>query len=144
MTALGHALQHLLGVVPGERLVAGVMLAQRTQPLGAKAQQRLGAWVEAFELHTQRLRWAVASGAQVHRHQPGDRTQLAAKVLGCLGQACGTLECRNGPRCGAHGVVGEAAQGQLQLQGQLRAGCGDLANQRQRLVHIAAVLTQQR
>jgi hypothetical protein len=123
--------------------MAGVMLGQRAQALGAQVQQRLGARVEAIELPALFQRLNIAPGAQVRRHVPGDCTQLAGQVLAFFSQACGPDKRGDGLGRGAHGVVGEAAQGQLQLQGQLRARRFDLTDQRQCLVHIAGVLAQQ-
>ncbi len=41
MAALGHALDHLFGIVLRQHLIAGEVLRQRSQALGAEGQQRL-------------------------------------------------------------------------------------------------------
>ncbi len=59
VAALGHALDHLLGVLPGQRLIAGEVLGQYAQALGAQVQQRIGARVEVIELRALFQRLAI-------------------------------------------------------------------------------------
>ncbi|MND76724.1 hypothetical protein D3C80_683790 [compost metagenome] len=143
MTAVGHALQHLFGMLPSLMLVAGEVQGEHPQSMHAQGHLGVVLQPQVIELPTLFQGHLVLAAAEIDRQVPGNRPQLTGHIVELAGQGSGADEGANGFAATSLNVITGTAQSQLEGHLQARARLGRLLEQGQRLAHITAVFLEQ-